>query len=66
VLSGCTQMQGPVVMSCEDHADVVRQAHALGLAYTWVPMPNAATNAPMRELLMSNRPLPAPDGQPKR
>jgi hypothetical protein len=57
LLAGCRQAQGPVVMSCEDHADVVSQAEALGLECMRVDM-HSATNQQMRELLISNRPLP--------
>jgi DNA adenine methylase len=57
LLAGCQQAQGPAVMSCEDHADVVQQAEALGLDCLKVHM-HSATNQQMGELLISNRPLP--------
>jgi DNA adenine methylase len=57
LLAGCRQAQGPVVLSCEDHVDVVSQAAALGLECIRVRM-QGATNTQMWELLMSNRPLP--------
>jgi len=57
VLAGCLKAQGPAVMSCEAHADVVSQAEVLGLACVRVQM-RGATNQFMRELLISNRPLP--------
>ena len=44
-------------MSCEDHADVLRQAEALGLECLRVSM-HSATNQRMGELLISKRPLP--------
>jgi hypothetical protein len=57
VLQRCQQAQGPVVVSYEDHADVVRQAEALGLDCVRKRM-HSATNTPMWERLISNRPLP--------
>jgi hypothetical protein len=57
LLARCQQAQGPVVVSREDHVDVVSQAEALGLECMKVDM-HSATNQQMRELLISNRPLP--------
>jgi len=57
LLAGCRQAQEPVVMSCEDHGDMVSQAAALGLDCLRVSM-HSATNTQMRELLICNRPLP--------
>jgi hypothetical protein len=57
LLAGCRRAQGPVVMSCEDHVDVVQQAEALGLDCVRTSM-HSATNRQMSELLISNRPLP--------
>ena len=57
LLTCCQQAQGPVVLSCEDDAEVSQQAAALGLNLIRVRM-HSATNRQMGELLMSNRPLP--------
>jgi DNA adenine methylase len=57
LLAGCRQAQGPAVLSCEDHVDVVSRAKALGLECLRVSM-HSATNLRMGELLISNRPLP--------
>jgi len=57
LLTACRQMQGPVVMSCEDHPDVVQHAQALGLELMRASM-HSATNRRQQELLVSNRPLP--------
>jgi hypothetical protein len=57
LLLRCQQAHGPVVMSCEDHVDVVRQAQALGLDCVRTSM-HSATNRQMEKLLISNRPLP--------
>jgi DNA adenine methylase len=57
LLLRCQQAQGPVVLSCEDHVDVVQCAETLGLDCIRVGM-HSATNQQMREVLISNRPLP--------
>jgi hypothetical protein len=57
LLQRCRQAQGPVIVSCEDHVDVVRQAEALGLDCVRKRM-HSGTNTQMWERLISNRPLP--------
>jgi DNA adenine methylase len=57
LLARCQQAQGPVVMSCEDHADISQRAEALGLNLIRVTM-YSALNVHQNELLISNRPLP--------
>ena len=58
LLTQCQQAQGPVVVSCEDQADVTQGARARGLDVMPVYM-HAGTNQQMREVLIANRPLPA-------
>jgi hypothetical protein len=58
LLTACRQALGPVVVSCEDHADVTQGARERGLDVMPVHI-HAGTNQQMREVLIANRPLPA-------
>jgi len=58
LLNARLKTQGPVVVSCEDHPEVVSRAQGLGLACIRVTM-HSATNVRQHELLISNRPLPS-------